>query len=268
MAEDAPVRVRRPPPPFRTVTVLDTAPVGPRLRRLTLGGPALVGFAEPLPGASVRLVVPSSGADALEVPTWTGNEFLLGDGSRPALRTFTPLRVDPAAGTLDVEVVLHEHGVIARWAAAARPGDPCAVSGPGRGYALDPGAAAYLLAGDESAIPAIGQLLGRIPSEVPVTVHVEVAAPDGRVALPAHARAACTWHDLADPADPGSALVAAVRASPVGPDDRVWVAGEAASVQRIRRHLFDDLGFPRARATVRGYWKRGRSGDGDGAGDD
>jgi NADPH-dependent ferric siderophore reductase len=34
-------------------------------------------------------------------------------------------------------------------------------------------------------------------------------------------------------------------------------------VQRIRRHLFADRGLPRAQASVRGYWKHGRSGDTD-----
>jgi NADPH-dependent ferric siderophore reductase len=43
----------------------------------------------------------------------------------------------------------------------------------------------------------------------------------------------------------------------------VWAAGEAAAVQRIRRHLFDDRGLPRAQTSVRGYWKHGRAGDGD-----
>jgi NADPH-dependent ferric siderophore reductase len=44
---------------------------------------------------------------------------------------------------------------------------------------------------------------------------------------------------------------------------RVWAAGEAAAVQRIRRHLFQDRQLPRAQATVRGYWKHGRSGGAD-----
>jgi NADPH-dependent ferric siderophore reductase len=41
----------------------------------------------------------------------------------------------------------------------------------------------------------------------------------------------------------------------------VWVAGEAAAVQRIRRHLFDERRIPRSQTSVRGYWKHGRAGD-------
>ena len=43
------------------------------------------------------------------------------------------------------------------------------------------------------------------------------------------------------------------------------MAGEAAAVQRIRRHLFEDRGLTRAQATVRGYWKRGRAATDDDA---
>jgi NADPH-dependent ferric siderophore reductase len=46
-----------------------------------------------------------------------------------------------------------------------------------------------------------------------------------------------------------------------------WISrmGEAAAMQRIRRHLFEDRGLPRSQASVRGYWKHGRSGDADDA---
>ena len=60
-----------------------------------------------------------------------------------------------------------------------------------------------------------------------------------------------------------SADIAAVRSAELAPGTRVWVAGEAAAVQRVRRHLFEDQGLPRAQASVRGYWKHGRSGDTD-----
>ena len=43
----------------------------------------------------------------------------------------------------------------------------------------------------------------------------------------------------------------------------MWVAGEAAGVQRIRRLLFQERGLPRSQAAIRGYWKHGRAGDGD-----
>jgi len=256
------VRTRREPPRFRTVAVQQRGLIGPRLARVTLGGPELDGLVIDEPAASVRILLPTAGND-LVMPAWNGNEFLLPDGSRPPIRTFTPLSPDPDANTVAIAVVLHGTGAASEWAERAEPGDPVALSGPGRGYTVDASAPAYLLAGDETAIPAITQLLEALPPNIRVAVHIEVAAPDGRSALPAHPNATVAWHDLPPGAPPGSALFAAIEATDIATGARVWAAGEAAAVQRIRRHLFEARGFPRSQATVRGYWKVGRGGGDD-----
>src|SRR5207244_3437292 len=87
------------------------------------------------------------------MPTWTGNEFLLPDGRRPTIRTFTPRRLDPQALELDLEIVVHGDGAASEWAATAAPGDPAAVSGPGRGYAFEPDAPAFRLGRGRPAHP-------------------------------------------------------------------------------------------------------------------
>jgi NADPH-dependent ferric siderophore reductase len=252
--------IRRAPPPFRRATVQAVGAPTPRLAAVTLAGPELVGWPVPEPAASVRLLVPRSPGEALEVPRWTGNEFLYEDGARPPIRTLTPLRVDPDAGALDVEIVLHGDGPVSGWGATARAGDEVAVSGPGRGYAVDGSARRFLLAGDESAVPAIAQLLAVLPSQATVDVVVEAPA-DGRRDLPEHPGADVRWCDPRPAEPPGRALVDALVQTPVDDDARIWVAGEAAAVQRIRRHLFEQVGVPRARAVVRGYWKHGRRGE-------
>lgn len=252
-------RARREPPRFRHVTVRAVVPVSPRLLRITFTGPDLQGFAVDEPAASVRLLLPASASEPLVVPTWNGNEFLLPGGTRPTIRTFTPRRVDAEAAEIDLEAVIHGNGVASGWAARAQPGAVAAISGPGRGYTIDADAPAFLLAGDETAIPAISQLLGLLPAGTPIQVHIEVGRPDARFALPPHPFATVAWYDLAPAAPPGDALVAAVRAAPLVPGERVWAAGEAAAMQRIRRYLFEELAKPRAEATVRGYWKRGRA---------
>jgi NADPH-dependent ferric siderophore reductase len=272
------LRVRRQPPAFRTVEVARVEALGPWMTRVTLAGAGLAGFEVDQPAASVRVLLP---AGELVIPTWNGNEFLLPGGERPPLRTFTPRRVDPVGLELDIDVVRHDGGVASAWASAARAGDLAAVSGPGRGYVVGAGAPGFLLGGDESAIPAICQLLEAIPPGRPVEVHVEVAHPDARLPLPHHPDAAVTWLDLPPGAAPGDAHVAAVCGATPAPATRVWVAGEAAAVwvageaaavwvageaaavQRIRTHLFGTAGLSRAQATVRGYWKHGRNGDDD-----
>jgi NADPH-dependent ferric siderophore reductase len=254
-------RVRREPPRFRRVTVRRVEQLGPRLVRLRLAGADLEGFRVTEPAASVRLLLPSPGSSALVVPSWNGNEFLLPDGRRPTIRTFTPLAVDPDAGELDLEVVVHGAGMASEWAAAAEPGRGCAISGPGRGYTVNADAPAFFLGGDETARPAIGQLLEVLPAGTPVHVCIELAGPERGLPLPHHPGAAIEWLGAADGTRPGDALLAAVTRADLVVGTRVWVAGEAAAVQRVRRHLFEARGIPRSQTSVRGYWKHGRSGD-------
>jgi len=62
---------------------------------------------------------------------------------------------------------------------------------------------------------------------------------------------------------PGETLLTAARTVRVDAGTRVWAAGEAAAVQRLRRHFFEERGVPRGQASIRGYWRRGRAGDAD-----
>lgn len=262
--DPVPSRLRREPPAFRDLVVRRVEPRSPRLTRITLGGPDLAGFTLELPAASVRLLLPDPDTGALMRPSWNGNEFLRPDGSRPIIRTLTPRALRPEVDELDVEVVLHGDGPASRWAADGVVGAPVALSGPGRGYDVDPGWRDLVLAGDESAVPAISQLLEVMATAAPacrIRVQLEAEDPVAEVALPAHPRATVTWA-IRDPAQPfGDALVAAVAASELTPDTVVWAAGEAAAMQRLRRHLSEERSMPRSRTTVRGYWKVGRGGD-------
>ena len=231
------------------------------MMRVTLAGAELTGLTVDRPGASVRLLLPSPGTAELVIPRWQGNEFLLPDGTRAALRTFTPRRVDADHLELDLDVVLHARGVASEWAATTEPGDPVAISGPGRGYEIELTASHFVVAGDESAIPAIIQVTEALPAHARATVDIEGAHPDARISLPDRPGLTTTWHDLPPGAPPGDALVPAVGAVDIDADTRVWVAGEAAAVQRIRRHLFTELEVPRGHCTIRGYWKHGRGGE-------
>ena len=245
---------------FRPVEVRDIEHRTSRLLRVRLGGPELSDLDRPEPAASVRLLLPADGSGELELPVWNGNEFRLADGRRPTIRTFTPRRYDRDQQELDVEVVLHEGGGAASaWARRVAPGDRAAVSGPGRGYAIDPAVERFLVAGDETAIPAIDDLVGVIPPRAEIEVHIEVAEAGARLDLIAHPGLAVAWHVQRAGERPGERLVAAVTGADIGDATAVWAAGEAAAVQRVRRHLFEERGMPRSQATIRGYWKHGRT---------
>ncbi len=251
-------RIRREPPPFRRVQVRSKTPLSERMMRIVLGGDELTGFAIESPASSVRLLLPSPGSNGIELPTWTGNQFELATGERAPIRTFTPRAFDPERLELTLDVVLHDEGAATDWARRADVGDEVAISGPGRSETLDPAARSFLLAGDESAIPAISQLLESIEPDRTIEVHIEITHPDARFELPRHPNARITWHDAVAGAVPGNSIAAVVEGLDPLPD-AVWVAGEAAAVQRLRTHLFDERGRNRQSVTARGYWKLGRS---------
>lgn len=242
-------RARREPPPFRRVQVVRAERLGARFLRLVVAGPELAGFDVLEPAASVRVLFP--GPSGLAPPQWDGNEFLLPDGSRPPIRTFTPWKLDTDGLTLGV--VLHGAGVASSWAERAGPGDEVAVSGPGRGYRIDDTAGRYVLLGDETAVPALDQLRALVA--VPVETHVEVVDPESLPPL----GGPVVWHAAEPGSPPGSTLLAALRSIELDSGTRVWAAGEAAAVQRLRRHLFDERGVPRAHTSIRGYWQAGRA---------
>lgn len=248
--------LERQAPTLRTVEVARTENLSPLMVRVTLTGAELEGFEIPAPASSVRLLVPSEGTSELIMPEWNGNEFLLPNGDRPAIRTFTPRRFDRELRELDLDIVIHDGGAVSGWAEQVQPGDPAAVTDPGRGYQIDPTARSFLLAGDETAIPAISQLLEELEPGILVRVIIE-ARPRARQELPDHPEAEVTWIDPVTGEPPGRALSRAVTSADLEPGTKVWVAGEAGSLVPIRKH-FKDVGLDRSDVTIRGYWKPGR----------
>lgn len=242
------------------MAIVKTEALSTRMMRVVLGGEALAGLVIDELACSVRLFIPWPG-ELFVLPEWTGNEFLLADGRRPALRTFTPVDLDLEANTITLDIVRHPGGAISDWAETTKPGDLAAISGPGRGEEIDAHATRYILLGDETAIPAIQQLIQAIPAPIEVAVHIELVSQDARLPLPESAGPReHHWH-IADPAAaPCASLLAAIASTDLTDGDRIWAAGEAAGVQAIRKHLFDERGIERRRTTIRGYWKVPRPG--------
>ncbi|WP_327291985.1 siderophore-interacting protein [Streptomyces sp. NBC_01198] len=181
----------------------------------------------------------------------------------PRTRTYTVRAWDPAAGELTVDFVHHgDEGLAGPWAAAARPGDGIYFLGPGGGYAPDPAADWHLLAGDESALPAVAAAVEQLPPGAVARVLVEVADPADEQKLLVRGDVEVTWlHRGGRPV--GEALVAAVTGLEFPPGDvQVFVHGEAGFVKELRRYVRVDRGVARERLSVSGYWRRGADEDG------
>ncbi|WP_246465008.1 siderophore-interacting protein [Ruania alkalisoli] len=184
----------------------------------------------------------------------------------PVMRTYTIRAWDPESGHATIDFVVHgDEGIAGPWAAAARPGDQVQLFGPGRGYAPNPEADWHLLAGDESALPAIAATLEAMPEEAVVRAIIEVADPAEEQPLLTVAGAEVQWiHRSASSveAEPGEALVAAVRELE-RPAGRVhaFVHGDADVVKQLRSLLRFEWDVPKEDLSASGYWKRGTNDD-------
>ncbi|MFJ4011119.1 siderophore-interacting protein [Streptomyces sp. NPDC090026] len=178
----------------------------------------------------------------------------------PANRTYTVRSWDAAHRELAVDFVVHgDEGLAGPWAARARAGETVRLLGPGGGYAPDPEADWHLLAGDESALPAIAASLERMPAGAVVHAFVEVAGPEEEQKVVTPDGVEIRWlHRGARPV--GKALVAAVTALEAPPGEvSAFVHGEAGFVKELRRHLRQERGIPRERLSISGYWRLGQT---------
>jgi NADPH-dependent ferric siderophore reductase len=181
----------------------------------------------------------------------------------PDVRTYTIRRWLPEVPEFWVDFVVHgDEGVAGPWARNAKPGDTVRFMGPGGGYAPNPTADWHLLAGDESALPAIAAALAGMPAGALVKAFVEVANDDEVQKLETSADAEITWLPR-DGRPVGDALVESVRALEF-PSGAVhaFVHGEATFVKELRRHLRLDRGLPLQQLSISGYWRRGMNEDG------
>ena len=251
---------RRPRPYPATVAAVEA--LGPYLLRISLDGDGLAEFRWPGPASHLKLFLPEPGQRDVDLPPADEDGLMITEPGRPRpmTRTFTPRRWDPATRQLELEFVLHGHGPASQWATRAKPGDQVAVSQPRRTYEVLPDSRWVLLAGDESALPAIATLLEAIDPGIAVHVLIELEDADHQVALPARAGTGRRWL-LRQPGErPGAALTAAIAAwtAPDGPG-QVWAACEAVAVRDIRSRLLGPLGWSADRILTRGYWRAGEA---------
>jgi NADPH-dependent ferric siderophore reductase len=240
----------------------------PHMIRVVLGGDGLATFADNgYTDKYAKLVFLKPDVDYPEPVDLDAIRKTMPRESWPVTRTYTLRYYDEAAAELAIDFVTHgDEGVAAVWAMAAQPGDELIIRGPGGAYSPSPEADWHLLAGDESAIPAIGAALESLPAGASARVFVQVSGPDEVQKLASPGNVEITWlyrSDHATDEAAGEVLVDAVRGLdfPAGTVN-VFVHGEAGFVTGLRRHLTSDRAIPRDMLSVSGYWRRGKNEDG------
>lgn len=315
------------------LTVAAVHPLGENLVRITFASPELIHFGtggHPL-DLRIKLIVPGprpsadhfasirpgGQLDPAQATDWYRTWLQIDPEDRGWLRTYT-VREQRGAGhpgnltehpELDVDMVLHlepeqrpGRGVAARWAQQASVGDRIDVLGPNRhlvdaeygGIEFRPGTArTLLLAGDETAAPAICSILEALPPSMSGHAVVEVAHESDRQQVLTRSGVQVTWLVRGD-APHGELLDAAVRrlmcenaqafreqgggGDPTNPELEdvdidatilwettvgqgsfyAWLAGEAGVIKGLRRHLVSELGIDRHQVSFMGYWRQGR----------
>lgn len=210
------------------VSVTSVRDLSPNFRRITFGGYSLRGFG--VHGDTldlrIKLLIPSVAADGTELPLpalntsqagWYRDWLAMDPEVRGAMRTYTvrEARLDAVYPEIDVDFALHgdqrgrreeASGPAANWAVNAKPGDSLTIIGPNNRAAHCVTAETYsgiewrprlaqriLLAGDETAVPAISAILETLPPYVSGHAFLEVKEAGDFLELSSPADIEITW---------------------------------------------------------------------------
>lgn len=295
-----------------TATVDRVERVSPSFARIWFTGPDLADFGTP--GQTfdqrIKVIVPGPSGRLTELgDDWWADWQALSADQRGSMRTYSirDLEVDGDTTRVVIDFVLHLAegltGPASAWANAAAPGDQVQLIGPRRGIVdggveFRPGEASSLvLAGDETAAPAIARILLDLEPGRRGVAFIEVPSVADALPLVVPDGFEVRWLPRAG-ADHGALLIPAVLeylgarsrrvtrdddGSGVGAEDEtvwetptysglgeeladagagleglyVWVAGESGVVTTLRRHLVRDLGINRSQVAFMGYWRLG-----------
>lgn len=245
------------PPNYRVLRVTGLRNLTPRMRRIRFAAEDLAIFAG-LDNIHVRLVFapdasglvqPELGADGLE--RWPEGDLA------PAFRRYTIRDIDVVAGHLDIDFVLHAEaaGPGSRFAETARTGDLIGMIGPGGG-SLPLDRDWYLIAGDETALPAIARFLELLPKDVHGQVLIEIDNDAERQMLVDRPRLNVAWIKR-----PKSLAQAVSTCRPPAGVDRpfVWIGTEDGDFRKLRAFVRQDLMMKKGQHSVVCYWRHGHA---------
>ncbi|MCR2785797.1 MULTISPECIES: siderophore-interacting protein [unclassified Microbacterium] len=277
----------------------------PSFRRFTFAGDDLAEYGDPGFDQRVKIVFPTLTVGLDAMPTgenWYLQWRDLPEDARPPFRTYTTRAVRADAHEVDIDMVAHDvQGPASAWIERAVVGDEVLIFAPtvahtGVSFGIDfvPPARTdhMLLAGDETAAPALAVILEQLPEEACGVVVLEVPDPADAAYLPHHAgfeyvisarsddRHAHLLPSVADaaarlaPAGRGAAVEeidvdneilwevprtakggAALKSAPL----YAWLAGESGAIKTLRRQLVSEQGVDRRAVAFMGYWRLGKA---------
>lgn len=268
---------------LRRAEVVALEDLGPRMRRVRLGGPEVAAFhrdgmdfpAFSAPGFDdhVKIILAEGGPVETALPRQLPDGIEWTAAAHRITRDYTPRRVDPVTGEFDLEFVLHGSGPAAVWARSAQIGDLLAVVGPKSSLVLPEDIETMVVIGDESALPAVGRFFEERPTAAPVQAVLFTVDDSARQPLAERAGDRVHWIPMATPESEyvSHAVQEALPKELFAPaaDEQpgrvfLWVAGESRSLLGLRRLARRTWRIPRELLSITGYWHiRQESADGD-----
>ncbi|MCU1569547.1 MAG: siderophore-interacting protein [Naasia sp.] len=301
----------RPRPSYRPYRVLVRSVVrlSPSFVRVTFTGADLADFGTEGLDQRVKVLLPLPGIgygdfvddpEVLATGAWYTRWRALPAQQQNPIRTYTIRAVRPHLSEVDVDFVTHgDTGPATAWVRRAQVGDQIVLVGPDAGspdsrvgIEFNPGSATtLLLAGDETAVPAVSAILESLPEGTVAHAILEIPRAEDclqlrlgsgitvdwlpRGAAPAGSRldpAVRGW--LAEHLSAGARAVAIEELSDIDVDSALlwetpseaptgslyaWLAGEAAVIKSLRRFLVRDCELDRRQVAFMGYWREGKS---------
>ena len=284
--------------------------------RVTFTGPELDRFGTDGLDQRIKIVLPlhnfgfadfgTDDEESLRAGDWYTRWRELPDQQRNPFRTYTVRAVRPTESEIDVDFVAHTDdadgalaGPAALWLADAEVGNEVIIVGPDAlsmhsagGIDFHPGTASeILLAGDETAAPAICSILESLAPGIRARAFIEVPSSADSLSVTTSADVELTWlprdgstpnleQAVRDWVDGNRSIVAPVLSterqvleeidvdvellwdSPEEADGNsfyAWLAGESATIKLLRRFLVSETGIDRSRVAFMGYWRRGKA---------
>jgi NADPH-dependent ferric siderophore reductase len=253
----------RPARPQAVLRVLRRDWLSPHTVRITAGGPGFGALRlNEFTDKYAKIIFVDPGLGLTPPYDLAALRESLPPGRQPVTRTYTLRRTDAERQQVAIDFVVHgDKGIAAPWAAHAEPGDVLAMSGAGGAYHPDPACDWHLLAGDESALPAICSALDALPADARGLAYLETSDPGEYLDAALPSGMEVIWLHRSEPGSRPRLLADALQDGPwlSGRAD-VFAHGERESMKAVRPALKARLGHG-DQLSLSGYWASGRTED-------
>ena len=245
---------------YAFASVVETVQLNKRLRRIVLEVPELDRLQLPKAGdAAVGIYFPDANRPKRPPPmecrdgVWGYYDAT----TAPPGRTYSIRNHDPIANRINVDVVLHGHGVGSTWAQTAALASEVVVAHARSWYRPVPSTDWQLLVADLAGLPAAARIVEELAPDNEAIAIVEVAEEADLAYLPHRTNVTVIATVGTGNGDGESVLAQLVAAQPL-PSGRgyCWFAGEAGQSRAVRKYLRGQHHWDAAQFDILGYWRR------------